>query len=327
MTNQEFLDVVHRLYGAAVWPKPLHLLKGLQTVQNGMSEEKAARIVGTTRKLISKLLRAEDPVYEVLGKKINQIDQEHTMWTVRILGQLLLGRCAEVVFEGIFKREMPITELVLKDVREGRTDTDYRLYNSGGRPIYRVNIKFHGSRFRRAPELVGLDPHNCFALATYKIYSALQKQEEEGLPYFFAVVGVSGLTGEGVGSKIPPDLLHAAALIGQAPRSKGKRDFEDTLVDYLVREHTPIYSSTLSRIEAADWYILSARRADMLLRDKLFDRVFALRIRNFSQAFRGAELDMHFSLSEDLTPLPRFLDTVKTEGLHKITTFLERGEF
>ena len=60
-------------------------------------------------------------------------------------------------------------EFELRDLREGRTDTDYRLYNGRGRPIYRVNIKFHGSPFRRAPEMVGLESDDCFALATYKI--------------------------------------------------------------------------------------------------------------------------------------------------------------
>ena len=80
-------------------------------------------------------------------------------------------------------------------------------------------------------------------------------------------------------------------------------------------------------IEEADWYIISARRADMLLRQKLFDRVYALKIRGFAQVFRGAEIDMHFSLAEDLIPPSQFLEVVKAEGLHKVTTFLERGEF
>ncbi len=41
-------------------------------------------------------------------------------------------------------------------------------------------------RSGKAAELVGLDPSDCFALATYKIYQGLQKQEEEVLPYLFA---------------------------------------------------------------------------------------------------------------------------------------------
>ena len=46
-----------------------------------------------------------------------------------------------------------------------------------------------------------------------------------------------------------------------------------------------------------------------------FERVFALRVRGFAPRFPGAALDMHFSLSPDLTPLHRFLDTAgRTEG-------------
>src|SRR6185436_8456222 len=106
---------------------------------------------------------------------------------VLILGQLILGRAAETAFEESYKSTMETEELELRDVREGGTDTDYRLYNGKGKPVYRLNIKFHGALFRRAPELVGLDPQDCFALATYKIHSALEKQVQDQLPYFFAV--------------------------------------------------------------------------------------------------------------------------------------------
>jgi len=328
VTNTELLDVLRIIYGdTSPWPKPLHLFSGRLLVENGYSIRSAAKEVSTTNKALEKVVRANDPVSEVFGITVTAINEVHILQATRMLGQLLLGRCAEMVFESIFKREMPTTELELKDLREGRTDTDYRLYNTGNRPVYRVNIKFHGSRFRRAPELVDLDPNDCFALATYKIHSALLKQEEEGLPYFFAVVGVAHLTGESVGSDIPRELLEATAFVSQAPRARGKRDFEDAIVERLVVNNADVFQETLTKIEAAEWYILSARKADKLLREKLFDRVFALRIRGFAKVFRGAELDMHFSLSEDMTPLPKFIEFVKAEGLHKVTTFLERGEF
>jgi len=218
-------------------------------------------------------------------------------------------------------------EFELRDLREGRSDTDYRLYNGQGRPIYRLNIKFHGALFRRAKELVNLEPEDCFALATYKVFSALQKQEEEGLPYIFAIVGVRGLGGESVGATIPQSLVETVALIAEAPRSASKRLLEDTVVEYLAREKHPVFAETLERIRGSDWYVLSARRAERLLREKLFDRVFALRVRGFARAFRGAELDMHFSLTHDLVALRRYLSTLREDGAHKVTTLLERGEY
>ena len=172
-----------------------------------------------------------------------------------------------------------------------------------------------------------MESEDCFALATYKIFSALQKQEEEGLPYFFAIVGVPNLTGGSVGETVPSSFVETVALVTQAPRGKSKRDLEDAVVAHLERIHSPIFVGTLERIRCADWYVLSARRAEKLLREKLFDRVYALRVRGFARAFRGAELDMHFSLSQDLIPLRRYLATLRDEGAHKVTTFLERGEY
>jgi hypothetical protein len=244
-----------------------------------------------------------------------------------MLGQLLLGRCAEIAFERIYKEEMHSEEFELRDLREGRTDTDYRLHNGRGRPIYRVNIKFHGSPFRRASEMVGLNPADCFALATYKINSAIEKQRQEGLPYFFAIVGVPHLTGQSVGRELPPFLVETVALIDQAPKGKSKRDLEDAIVQMLVNDGHPVFGTTLQRILTADWYVLSARRADKLLRELLFERVFALRMRSFARVFGRAELDMHFSLSKDLTPLKQFLATLREGGPQRVTTLMERGDY
>ncbi len=218
-------------------------------------------------------------------------------------------------------------EFELRDLREGRTDTDYRLHNGRGRPIYRVNIKFHGSPFRRAPEMVSLESADCFALATYKICSAMEKQRQEGLPYFFAIVGVPNLTGLSVGHDIPPFLIETVALIDQTPKGKSKRDVEDAVVQSLFHTEHPVFQKTLERILGAEWYVLSARRADKLLRDLLFDRVFALRMRSFARVFGRAEVDMHFSLSKDLIPLKQFLATLRDGGPQQVTTLMERGDY
>ena len=70
-----------------------------------------------------------------------------------------------------------------------------------------------------------------------------------------------------------------------------------------------------------------ARRADKLLRELLFERVFALRMRGFARVFGGAELDMHFSLSKDLIPLKQFLATLREGGPQRVTTLMERGDY
>ena len=71
----------------------------------------------------------------------------------------------------------------------------------------------------------------------------------------------------------------------------------------------------------------TARRADQLLREKLFERAYALRVPRFAMNYRGAELDMHFSISTDLHPLEDMLRILRDDGLHGLSVYLERGTF
>jgi hypothetical protein len=188
-----------------------------------------------------------------------------------------------------------------------------------------MNIKFIGSTFRRGPELVGLSPQDCFPLATYKIFGALQKQEEEHLPYIFVVVGVPNLTAVSVQSELAPQDTEIIALMSKSTRVSGKRNIEDKVVDRIVAQNSPAFARVYDQIRAAEWFILSARKADKLLRELLFERVYALKIRGFAQQFRRAELDMHYSLKQDLITFKHFLHVLKEEGQTKVTSLLERG--
>jgi len=225
---------------------------------------------------------------------------------------------------------MGTDELMLEDDRSSRNETDYRVLNGQRRPVFRINIKFYGTLFRNARDLVGLEPEDCFALATYKIYQGLQKHEAERLPYVFVIVGVPGLTGASVGAAIPEDLGHLVSLVHGATGIPGKRAIEERIVAHLLdTDQGEPFQTSLARfreeIHAADWYALSARRADKLLREKLFDRVYAVRVRAFARNYRNAELDMHFSLTQDLTPLKSFLQSARERGLHGLAVDLERG--
>src|SRR5262249_23584849 len=139
------------------------------------------------------------------------------------LGQLLLAGLAERAFERLYRRTLGAEELHLEDQRSGYTETDYRVLHGSHRPVFRLNMKFHGTLFANARTMVGLEPADCFALATYKVWQGLQKQQTEVLPYVFAVVSVPGLTAESVGEIISPTLVHLAAF-AYAAQSAGKRD-------------------------------------------------------------------------------------------------------
>lgn len=322
MTN---LQTLKTLFASAErWPESFKALQAVAFVQGGMPLKEAAKKAGTTAKTVQPLLDAPD-VMAAFFKGVEASPEEVQKAKV-ILGGLIVGLCAELAFEEIYKREMHTQEFELRDARAGRTNTDYRMHNGQGRPVYRINIKFHGSHFRRADELVGLKSEDCFALATYKIHSALKKQEEEALPYLFVIVSAGGRRAEDIGEQIPEDLLKLPVLLRRAGMS-GIRTVEEMIVEYLRVTGHPVFQTTQDEIGKADWYILSARRAYRLLRDLLFERVYALRTRNFAQAFRGAELDMHFSLSQDLIPLHTYLHTLREHGYIKVTGLLERGDF
>ena len=62
------------------------------------------------------------------------------------------------------------------------------------------------------------------------------------------------------------------------------------------------------------------------MKEKLFERVFALRQRAFTAAFRNAEIDMHLSVTQEMAPVREFLRTVGSESPQRLTVLLDRGE-
>ena len=325
MTEKQLVGILSRLYPSTPWPKPFNLLKARTLVEAGEEPREAARKVGTNSATLTSFCRFADRVTALFGSE--KPDDDIRKRVRQILGNLIVGHCAEITFEEIYKKHTHTTELELRDLREGRSDTDYRLYNGKGRPVYRVNIKFHGSLFRRAKEMVGLEPEDCFALATYKIEGALQKQKKDELPYIFVIVSVPNLTAESVGAGVPAELQDFVARVTASDRVTHKRDIEDRIVSFLHDDGHPAFDATRQRLATAHWYVLGAKKADKLLRELLFERVFALRTRNFSRQFGGAELDMHYSLSRDLTPLEKYLDLLGEAGYPRVTTLLERGDY
>lgn len=168
MDRKDLIDFLNQLFPNNDWPKPLHLLRGVGLVEQGSAMRDAARAVGTSEQKLAKIIDAADPVAAVIGEREEPPEEREITRKKDMLGQLILGKAAEKVFEGIYKSELGTSEFQLDDQRGDRSDTDYRMLNGGKRPVYRINIKFVGSIFRQARERVGLNPDDCFALATYK---------------------------------------------------------------------------------------------------------------------------------------------------------------
>lgn len=235
---------------------------------------------------------------------------------------MLLGELAERRFEAVIQEVTGVGVLRIEDHRPSRTDTDYRLLNGNNNPICRFNIKFHGSLFREAQRFVGLEPEDCFALAAYKINNALRRQENERLPYIFLVLSVPDLSATDVGRLVPDDYVWALAALG------GKMVVEEAIVSRLLRpDHLPQFHPIFDRMPEGQFRVISAMKASKLLLEKLFERVHALSLKGFTRKFRNAEVDMHFSLSQELTPVRTFLQLLIEESPQKFAVRLYTGDY
>jgi hypothetical protein len=327
----ELLQTLKLVFPDGIPPSPLHILFAAEKVRRGAEIKAVAAEFRTTVRRIQPLVDNPDDLLKLLKEPLPEFDEDLAVRPRRNIGQLILGGIAEHAFEEIYKTNMGTNELVLQDERADGSDTDYVVINGSKRAIFRVNIKFFGSQFQKAFETVGLQPDDCFALATYKINAALLKQKAQKLQYLFLIVGVPDLKGAVVGQDIPEDLVHLAIITSESEQVRGKRLIEDAIVTCLRdRPVTPEYAGRLAqyydRIMKAPWFVISAGKALRLLRDKLFDRCFALSMRGFAKNWKNAEVDMHFSLKQDLLPLSDFFTALKQFGLVGTVTRIEREE-
>lgn len=330
----DLLALLREIYAAEPLPEPFDLLEEAEQLKKGVREPtgsgaKVDRKTANRAKRVAALLAAPDALEKATGIAAGAtLGEREIVRAQTMLGQLLLGSLAERAFEIIYRTTLGTSELTLEDQRESRNDTDYRVLNGGGRQVFRMNIKFHGARFRNAMDMVKLEPDDCFALATYKIWQGLQKQEKEIKPYIFVVVS-SPISAIDIGQQIPQRYIQLAALAHSSKAIKGKRKIEERIVEHLIggadTSFAPIVEKLRDQIAQASWRVISARKADKLLRDKLFERVFAVRVRAFNRNYRNAELDMHFSLGNDMTTLKDFLAIIAKDGLLGIAGHLERG--
>lgn len=329
--GEDLVRTLKLVYAGRRPPRPLDLVLAVERIRSGEPLAALQKECATTKARLEALLAQQDPATAALGAALPPLSPEWDRKVRRNLGQLVLGKLAERAFEEIYRNAMNTAEFRLENDTQNRTDTDYRVVNGAGRRVFRVNIKFFGSSFLRARELVKLDPEDCFALATYKIHRALKKQEDEHLPYIFVIVGVPGLSGAQVGASLPENLVHLTALAFQIKKITGRRSIEDAVVDCLTAKPHESADAALEehyrRIRTAPWYILSARRAEELLRKKMFERCYALVVPRFARSYPNAEVDMHFSLREDLHRLEDLFDVLRQEGLQGLVSRLERGTY
>lgn len=168
------IALLRDIYGAEPLPKPFDLIEAAIL---GATPEDMVGLSHHARRKVATLQGERSPLLVALELPAGfEADAKSRGRVQKQLGSMLQGLLAERLFEQIYKSTLGTTELRLEDSREARDDTDYRVLNGKGRPVFRINIKFHGTLFRQAQELVGLAPDDCFALATYKIKQGLENR-------------------------------------------------------------------------------------------------------------------------------------------------------
>ena len=181
----------------------------IKRVLSGESVETVARETATSKSWLAK--KTASVGEHGLAGLIPHANEAHepSVLNARRLGvaQMLLGTLAEKRFEQLSVEITGGRHLYIEDHVRTRTDTDYLLKNGNNNPVCRMNIKFHGTLFRQARNLVGLESEDCFALATYNIFNALRKQEQEALPYVFLILSIRDLSAASVAAYVPDALV------------------------------------------------------------------------------------------------------------------------
>lgn len=311
-----FIELNERIFGGTVPPTLVVRAKAIQRILRDEPVEAVAQDTRIGRRFLRTWVEAvqKDGFYSWLGRP--EPKSEKLQRARGSLAQMFLGSMAEEYFAALADRALGPQGFHLADDRVGRTDTDYRLLDGNNRPVCRLNIKFHGTLFRESREYVGLDPQDCFALATYKINGALKRQDQEFLAYVFLIISVSEFPRSVIEESISDDFAWLAALTGRAT--------EEQIVRFLSAES---WAQDVRRhVRQGEFRVISARRANQLLKEKLFERVHALRLRGFNRTFRGAEINMHLSFSTEMMAFSTFLEILGQTGVQGLSARLERGD-
>ena len=314
---RRFARLMEDLFVGCDAPKRLKQIRPLVQLDDGLPSSEVAAASGYTEKRLLTWYQViqVDGLASWLGKKKDP-DSDRLKRAKSGIAQMLVGLLAEEHFEALSGQLLVRHGFRIEDKRVGRTDTDYRLIAGDGHAVCRFNIKFHGTLFKQAEEYVGLDPGDCFALATYKIHGALQRQEHERLPFVFLIISVPDYPRELIETNIADEWTWLAAMSGRAE--------EEAIAKRLAQ--SPWVADVRMRINASEFRAISARRASGLLHSKLFSRVHALRLRGFNMLFRGAEINMHLSLSSEMIGYSEFVTRLTTVGPLQLAVSLDRGE-
>lgn len=153
-------------------------------------------------------------------------------------------------------------------------------------------------------------------LATGRFSIQDDRSEGTGTDYLFLIVTVPSLPRSFLESHLSENHAWLASMSG--------RIVEEAIARQQLKE---AWSERLyADIKTAEFRVISASKAFRLMHEKLFERVFALRVRAFNWTYKGAEVDMHLSLRDEMISFREFVKTIESRGVRETAIRLDRGE-
>jgi len=264
-------------------------------------------------------------------KKLFPVEKQRAQRSYQVFTNLLVARLAEDLFAELISRRLKPLGISAVDRREEYTETDYAIVDYSNKDLLLINVKVHSSKFEQAKRFVGLDPDDTFPLAVYKILMGFKYERQTSLPFVFIVSLRWGLVDE-VMRLLSPQDSQLIDLIFQT-RTPGRRKAEDRLVSSIVEKLriSSNWSKLLRMLEDEGTHrVISAKKALDLFLDKFEERCPGLSLRQFAAKFAGrrgtpAEINMHLSISNEMTSLDRFLNLLQTESMEDISRAIRDG--
>lgn len=232
---------------------------------------------------------------------------------------LFLGRLGEESFLKDAEQTLPIAEgfrieRVAEDRRYGATDIEIQ---RGEVTLLRANVKVHATQFKKAKSFVGLDPEDCFALALYKILNGIKLERSTEIPFVF-IVYVNWNVGETLQrdlyNKLRNTPMHEE-INTLFSRRRRNRTEEDQLIDRVITylKSINVWDEYVQLIRASNKRVISAEKGLNLVIEHLDSRIPTLKSSYLARRILtgGGEVDMHFSISEEMTDMWLFLQAIR----------------
>jgi len=309
---------------------PLTKLRTIVEVEQGESVEQVAARLGkgkaTVKKWLSDFRKSGLP--SIFPNDERQSDER----IKQFFANLYLARLAEDLFEEIFADSLADLGMTCEDRRQDYTETDFAIVDRG-EEICHVNVKAHSSKFQNALSFVGLQPEDTFPLAVYKILLGYKTSKQIQIPHIFAVSILWGVVDEAL-SLIEPNDVGLIDLVFRTRVAQGKRKAEDRVVDYVVSrlKAEGKWVTLVGLLKKKGMHrVISAKKAQSLFLELFDKRCIGLSLAGFGSRFKGkkgvpAEVNMHFSISQEMKPLEEFLQTLKRGHAEGIKQAIEQEQ-